>query len=96
MPRVPEPHQAAFKSEAPVLRKTLKLIRRGLMRPQADLATLREQLAHVQGRLSYWQTVLMEDEHRIRSPVHLWDAWNHLRTLANDNDREMRTGGLAP
>jgi hypothetical protein len=83
--RVSDADAATFKAEAKTLRKVLKLIQRDrqdLSWRGADynqIYALLQCLTPIRERLRYWLAILMEDHHRIRPPVSLWDAWNKLR-----------------
>jgi hypothetical protein len=87
--RVSEADQVAFKAEAKILRKQLKELREERWSLPMDLLfvemvwALRHRLKLIVERLNYWHSVLTLGDHRIRSPVRLWDSWNKLRMEAN-------------
>jgi hypothetical protein len=54
-----------------------------------QIDALQRRLLPVQERLRYWQSILMEDESRIRSPVRLWDTWQKLRDAADHEAVEL-------
>jgi hypothetical protein len=102
--RVSDADAAAFKAEAPAIRKALKAIKRDRQDQSfriknsrtvripisaAQIEALHARLAPIRERLRYLHGILMADERRIRAPVRLWDVWHRFRNAVDFDTGEL-------